>query len=99
MMNMDFNGNFPHGTKCIYSYWPGYLEQPEYDVLKTKLSEVDGKFVQCHTSGHIFADDIVKFVKAINPKHVVPVHTIAPKRFQELFPNAKLLSDGMSCCV
>ena len=94
MLALDFKGALPQKTTCIYSLWQGYLKQPEYDALKTKLSEVGGKFVQRHTSGHIFADDIVKFVGAINSRQVVPVHTETPEKFQELFQNALLLSDG-----
>jgi ribonuclease J len=94
MIDWDFKGVLPRQTTCIYSFWPGYLVQPEYRMLKTELAEADGKFVECHTSGHIFAEDIVKFVRAINPRHIVPIHTIAPKRFHELFPNAISVRDG-----
>jgi ribonuclease J len=94
MIDWDFKGVLPRQTTCIYSFWPGYLVQPEYRMLKTELAEADGKFVECHTSVHIFAEDIVKFVRAINPRHIVPIHTIAPKRFHELFPNAISVRDG-----
>jgi ribonuclease J len=95
MLKLDFSGKLPQRTLCLYSMWPGYLVKPEFKDLRAALKKADGELSECHTSGHIIADDLVEFVKAINPRHVVPVHTETPEKFQELFPNAKLLSDGM----
>jgi len=94
MCNLDFHDVLPRSTTCIYSYWPGYLVQPEYAALQAKLTKVQGNFVQCHTSGHIFRDDIVTFVQAINPRWVVPIHTASPKSFAALFSNVKQPADG-----
>ena len=99
MTDLDFKCMLPRQTTCIYSFWPGYLIQPEYRALKTKLAEADGEFVECHTSGHIFAEDIVKFVKAINPRYVVPIHTETPERFQDFFENTLLQNDGVPLII
>lgn len=53
-----------------------------------------GQFIEAHTSGHIFADDIVAFVRAVDPARVVPIHTFAPEQFREHFANAMILEDG-----
>ena len=92
MLKLDFGGELPENTMCLYSMWPGYLAKPEYRALQTALKK--GELSECHTSGHIFGDDLVEFVNAINPHQVVPVHTETPEIFQELFQNALLLSDG-----
>ena len=92
MLDLDFGGELPENTMCLYSMWPGYLAKPEYRALQAALK--NGELSECHTSGHIFGNDLVKFVKAINPRQVVPVHTETPGKFQELFQNALLLSDG-----
>jgi len=94
MLDLDFGGKLPENTLYLYSYWAGYLVKPEYRVLHAALDRAGGELSECHTSGHIFADDIVKFVKAINPRHVVSVHTSEPKRFQEMFPNVIPVCDG-----
>jgi ribonuclease J len=94
MLDLDFGGKLPENTMCLYSYWAGYLEKPEYRVLHAALDLAGGELSECHTSGHIFTDDLVKFVKAINPRQVVPVHTETPGKFKELFQNALLLSDS-----
>jgi len=94
MLPRDFKGRLPAQALCLYSYWHGYLAQPEWADLKAKLAEVGGNFLECHTSGHIFAEDILKFVNALNPHHVVPIHTNAPEVFHTHFPNVLLLEDG-----
>ena len=94
MIELDFKGTLPRQATCIYSFWPGYLVQPEYHALRSKLAEVGGKFVECHTTAHIFGEDIVEFVNAVNPRRVVPIHTASPERFRELFPDGLLLPDG-----
>ena len=94
MIDLDFKSTLSRSATCIYSFWPGYLVQPEFRTLKAKLAEAGSKFVECHTTGHIFGEDIVEFVNAIIPRQVVPVHTLFPQRFNALFQNAHALSDG-----
>jgi ribonuclease J len=94
MLKPDFGGQLPNGTMCLYSYWAGYLVKPEYRALQAALKRAEGDFCECHTSGHIFAEDLVKFVNAIKPRVVVPVHTNRPREFNALFANARVLADG-----
>ena len=99
MLNLDFGGKLPQHTMCLYSLWSGYLVKPEYQELKAALKKAEGELSECHTSGHIFAEDLVKFVKTVNPRLVVPVHTESAKKFRDLFQNALLLSDGCPLIV
>lgn len=96
MMRYDFKAGLPRDTLCVYSYWSGYLVKPEYEDLEKKLAAVGGELVESHTSGHAFADDLVEFVTALQPKCIVPIHTQAPEKYAELFKNikVKLLKDG-----
>ena len=59
-----------------------------------KYKAAGGKFIECHTSGHIFAEDIVKFVSEVNPKWVVPIHTTSPALFGQHFANVLFPKDG-----
>jgi len=93
MLRLDFGGVFPPLVKCLYSYWHGYLIRKEWGDFKAQLAAAGGQFVECHTSGHIFAEDIVKFVNEVNPKCVVPIHTQSPAEFQRRFTNAQILKD------
>lgn len=51
---------------------------------------------ECHTSGHIFAEDIVRFVKAIGPRMVVPIHTQRPDTFATKLQNVLVLNDAQT---
>lgn len=96
MLKYDFHGTFPPDTVWIYSYWKGYLERPgsEYPDLMTRLEETGSEFETYHISGHIFAEDIVKLVKAMNPGRVVPIHTTGRSAFQKCFTNVLVVEDG-----
>ena len=96
MFKDDFRGTFPPDTVWIYSYWEGYLDRPdsEYPALEASVIKAGGDFVTCHTSGHIFADDIEKFVKAVNPRQVVPIHTTGQSEFKKRFRNVLAVIDG-----
>ena len=94
MLPRDFQGRLPAQARCLYSYWHGYLAQPEWAVLKARLAEVGGDFVECHTSGHIFQDDILRFVAAVNAREVIPIHTNAPGTFAKAVPSVRLVTDG-----
>ena len=94
MLRLDFGGAFPPSVKCLYSYWSGYLVRKEWSDFKSQLAAAGGEFIECHTSGHIFAEDIVKFVTEVKPKWVVPIHTGQPETFSKLFSNCLLIADG-----
>jgi ribonuclease J len=47
-----------------------------------------------HTSGHATVDDLKKFVRAIKPKTLVPIHTFNPEKYSDLFSNVRMLKDG-----
>lgn len=94
MIDSDFGGTLPIGARCLYSRWSGYLEQQEWKKTKATLEEVNGDLIEVHTSGHIYADDIMDFVRKMNAKTVIPIHTFEAERFQNHFNNALQLQDG-----
>lgn len=94
MLESDFNGTLPTGSRCIYSRWEGYLENPDWVEVISKLNDVQGDLIPLHTTGHIQAADIVSLTRAINSKIVIPVHTFEPERFKAIHENVKTLMDG-----
>ena len=99
MADSDFGGTLPNAARCLFSCWTGYLEKPEWKTTKAKLEEVDGDLIEAHTSGHIYADDIIDFVGQINAKAVIPVHTFEPGRFMSFYENVQLIQDGETWAV
>lgn len=91
----DFEEKLPTGTCCLYSRWNGYLEQTEWNIVQETLNQVNGTLHEVHTSGHMLSADIVKLVREINPKTVIPVHTFEPERFKEYFDNVVRIQDGI----
>jgi ribonuclease J len=94
MVEHDFDGTVPQNARCLYSYWNGYLNKPEWVELQAQLTAAGGQFVETHASGHIFAEGIVSFVRAINPGLVISFHTFEPEQFRDHFPHTQILQDG-----
>ena len=93
MLDSDFGGRLPDGSRCLYSRWSGYLDRPDWQVVKDALAKVNGDLIEAHTSGHIFYDDIIDLVGRVNAKMVVPIHTFEPEKFKQFSSKVKLLAD------
>ena len=77
-------------TTLIYSMWEGYFPdvEPFWEENKVPVSNV-------HCSGHAYIDDLKKFVGAIGPEFIIPIHTFFPEKYPELFgDNVKIVKDG-----
>jgi ribonuclease J len=102
MVQDDFGGDLPRHTRCIYSYWSGYLTRPGWAELRAELASVEGDFVTAHTSGHIFAEDIVEFVERIDPSRtmkILPIHTFHKEEFPKLVARVEEVKDGQPIIV
>jgi len=76
-------------STLIYSMWEGYLPDVE-----SFWDEHNVPIVKVHTSGHAYIDELQEFVKAMNPKYVIPIHTFYPEKYLELFGNrTKIIGD------
>jgi len=94
MTKFDFAGKLPHRCRCLYGYWKGYLSKPDWVELQKQIAEVGGDFIPAHTSGHIYIADLIAFVKSVNARTVIPIHTFEPQKFEDHFLNVQLLNDG-----
>jgi ribonuclease J len=83
------------GATLIYSQWEKYLDGQE------SFWEENGvKIVKVHTSGHVSPSDLKKFVKAVDPVKVSPMHTLAAESFREFFGDKVVeLKNGESIVV
>jgi ribonuclease J len=99
MLESDFGGILPVGTRCLYSRWTGYLDRPDWQPVRTALDAAAGDLLEVHTSGHIYFSDIVELVGLINANTVIPVHTFEPERFTPLHSTVRLLKDGETVVV
>lgn len=98
-MLRDFSDGLPENSTCIFSSWAGYLERPEWKSLTDSAMKNPLHLIPLHTSGHILSQDIVRFVEAIAPRRLIPVHTFEPTAFQRRFDNVCLPQDGETVLV
>ena len=94
MKEFDFNGTLPAKCRCLYGYRKGYLTRQDWVELQDHIAQVGGDFIQAHVSGHAYVADIISFVRSVNPRTVVPIHTFEPAMFKDHFSNVRLLADG-----
>ena len=76
----------------IYSMWSGYLNRdPKFrhfcETFQIPLKEV-------HTSGHAYINDLKRLAKALNPKVLLPIHTLSGDDYKNYFANVVRLDDG-----
>lgn len=79
---------------AIWSLWPGYLDRSSGKRTARLLAKHGVPLVHLHSSGHAPVEDLQALAGAIGSARVVPIHTSAPQRFQELFSNVVLHDDG-----
>lgn len=68
------------GARLIFSMWPGYIED-----LKPFWDSHNVLIIHIHASGHASPNDLKRFVRAIAPKAVIPIHTICPQDYKQHF--------------
>jgi ribonuclease J len=83
-----------HGATAIWSLWPGYLDQPSGRRVRRLLEKCGVPLVQLHASGHARVVDLQAMAVAMAPTRLVPIHTSAPERFEQLFERADIHADG-----
>ena len=79
----------------IYSLWQGYRENAYQQNFEKWLSERGFRSVFLHTSGHAKVSDIRRLIDGVNPKKVIPIHTMQPEAFLDYSDKVVLHEDGV----
>ncbi|WP_084482738.1 MBL fold metallo-hydrolase [Marinospirillum minutulum] len=95
-MHISTLKNATHLDKALYVYsqWKGYWDAGSYDYIKDWLEASGIKKVDIHTSGHASPVDLKRFVEAVNPKKLVPIHSFHPEQYPQLFKRVETYADG-----
>lgn len=93
MKDLEF-GQCLEKASYIYSLWEGYWDQGSYKKTENWLFRHGIDKLSIHTSGHAAPRDLQKFVEAMEPGTIVPIHSFMPERYPELFPNVAIHEDG-----
>ena len=79
---------------ALWSLWPGYLGRQPGERLQAWLRERGIELHVIHASGHAAVEDLQQLAAGIAATAVVPIHTTAPERFDDLFDNVQRHNDG-----
>lgn len=93
MMQELTDSGLLEGASLIYSMWPGYLDEQE-PRLRDWCAENGVKFEVIHTSGHADLHDLRRLIEAIEPKRLVPIHTLAPDKYPAVGNELYNVEDG-----
>lgn len=80
----------------IYSLWNGYRGNEYQKEFESYLNRSGFTTDVLHTSGHATTSDILRVITELEPKQIIPIHTIAPYSFIGLSKNVVLKEDGKS---
>lgn len=75
--------SFENGV-LIYSFWNGYKETEDMRKFLSACDDFGLKIETLHTSGHADKDTILKLIKTVNPKEIIPIHTENAEWFNKL---------------
>ncbi|MEA1986994.1 MAG: MBL fold metallo-hydrolase RNA specificity domain-containing protein, partial [Candidatus Marinimicrobia bacterium] len=73
------------GGNLIYSMWLGYKKKDYTKKFLDYLESRNFTIYDIHTSGHADVKTLKKFVKAIKPKNIVPIHTFKGDEYKNIF--------------
>lgn len=78
----------------VYSMWQGYQEKQS--IFKKIATMVGNDWQYIHTSGHAYTKDLKKLAESIQPKKLIPIHTVKAKEFEKHFENIHIVENGKS---
>jgi len=83
-----------HDGLFIYSLWQGYRDSQYQQRFEDYLKRTGFKLKALHTSGHASASEIEKVINNLNPKRLIPIHTMVPHAFTGISDKTELKEDG-----
>lgn len=95
-MLMDFRKekDLFDGAKFIYSLWEGYWNRESNQSFRNWLESYNIPKISIHTSGHVHPEDWIKFGQGLNPKSIIPIHTLGKEKYKEYFNNVIEYTEG-----
>lgn len=94
-MTPDLEKSLPlSGAAYLYSQFGGSMVDESFSRTKAFLERAGIPIIHVHTSGHASPRDLARFVKALAPKTLVPIHTFNPEAYASFWPSVTTLSDG-----
>lgn len=73
------------GSALIYSQWEGYLEKDNTRRLLNTCKSLGISIQSLHTSGHADLATLKRLVEMLQPKRIIPIHTLEPEKYAQCF--------------
>jgi ribonuclease J len=74
--------------------WQGYRDSTYQQDFEKSLKRKGFTLVALHTSGHATPSDIDKLIAGLNPKKIIPIHTMMPEALTLISDTVELKEDG-----
>lgn len=78
--------------RFVKSIWSGYWDDQKTARFRKWVEEHCEQLPDIHSSGHADIASLQRIVKHVSPKHLIPIHTDTPERFDILFPESQVVS-------
>ena len=98
-MRMDIEIAGLNNGLFVYSLWNGYRDSEYQKEFEDYLYRSGFTADILHTSGHATVSDIFRVITGLEPKQIIPIHTMAPDLFIGLSDRVFLKEDGEAFCV
>lgn len=82
-----------HDGMFFYSLWSGYRDAEYQQKFEESLQQSRFNLHSLHTSGHATVDDIQRMIRELDPKQVIPIHTMFPETFKDYSDRTVLKED------
>ena len=79
-------------SAIVYSMWSGYLKEgPAKNEYLCDFLRPYNITAFIHAGGHALPEEIREFADAVNPAHIIPIHTEHPDAMRELLPERDIV--------
>ncbi|MCB1233631.1 MAG: hypothetical protein KDM91_01010 [Verrucomicrobiae bacterium] len=99
MLGGLFGESLPKGTLCLRSLWKGYLETDAERRLAADFAAGGVEQRHLHASGHASREGLVRFLKELDARSVLVVHSERPEALGQEFGNLILAGDGIPITI
>jgi ribonuclease J len=80
----------------LYSLWEGYRSSAYQQLFEKSLENAGFLLESLHTSGHAPIADIRRVINSLDPKKLIPIHTMYPDAFRDFSEKTELKDDGVA---
>jgi len=92
-MQKDLERSNLSGGHFFYSMWQGYRDSAYQQGFEDWLNGKGFRYIYLHTSGHAKVSDIRRVIDGLEPKKIVPIHTLQPDTFLKYSVKVELQKD------